>query len=155
MTRLVERCMPLLRYFLFVGGVLLALLFISDALLPKLTVADRASANLPVIRIVSDRKPPERIVYDTSLPTIIPPHLANTDLNIRDAGNVGDPAAKERERAALAQLSDAKQLQAPDSRKREARQHRRYRVARRRLAPAPAFMVARQWRFGWFGNSIW
>ena len=33
--------MPLMRYFFFVGGVLLALLFIPDAVLPKFPVADR------------------------------------------------------------------------------------------------------------------
>jgi hypothetical protein len=43
--------MPLARYFLFVGGVLLALLFVADALLPKLPAAETANANLPVIRI--------------------------------------------------------------------------------------------------------
>ena len=48
--------MPLARYFLFVGGVLLALLFLSDAYLPKLPAAERADTDLPVIRIHSDRK---------------------------------------------------------------------------------------------------
>ena len=56
--------MPLARYFLYVGGVLLALLFILDAYLPKIPVADRAMIDLPVIRIHSDRKWPERVVYE-------------------------------------------------------------------------------------------
>ena len=68
--------MPLARYFIFVGGVLLALLFVVDAYLPKLpaTVSDRAEAGTDksIIRIHSDRKWPERIVFDTSLPTIVP-----------------------------------------------------------------------------------
>jgi len=74
--------MPLARYFFFVGGVLLALLFIADACLPNLPVADRASTDLPVIRIHSNRKWPERVVYDTSLPTIIPAQIANTNASI-------------------------------------------------------------------------
>ena len=67
--------MPLLRYFVFVGGVLLALLFISDAVLPKQPLPgflSVASADLPLVRIHSERKWPERIVFDTSLPTVKP-----------------------------------------------------------------------------------
>jgi len=72
--------MPLLRYFVFVGGALLALLFISDAVLPKqplpsfLSVA--SSSDLPLVRIHSERKWPERIVFDTSLPTVKPAVMA-------------------------------------------------------------------------------
>jgi hypothetical protein len=67
--------MPLLRYFVFVGGVLLALLFISDAVLPKQPLPgflSVASSELPLVRIHSERKWPERIVFDTSLPTVKP-----------------------------------------------------------------------------------
>ena len=65
--------MPLARYFLYVGGVLLTLVFILDACLTsKLPVIERSHANSPVIRIHSDRKWPERIVFDTTLPTIVP-----------------------------------------------------------------------------------
>ncbi len=39
--------MLLVRYFFFVGGVLLALLFISDAYLPKLPVGKR---RMPICR---------------------------------------------------------------------------------------------------------
>jgi hypothetical protein len=85
--------MPLARYFLSVGVVLLALLFAADAYLPKLAVAARANADLPVIRIHihSDQKWPARVVYDTSLPTIIPTQIANTDADVMvaDAGAGG------------------------------------------------------------------
>src|SRR3954466_1532510 len=65
--------MPLARYFLLVGGVLLALIFVSDLYLPKSPVAERAAdIDRQVIRIHSDRKWPERIVLDTSLATITP-----------------------------------------------------------------------------------
>ena len=71
--------MPIARYFLFVGGVLLALLLISDAYLPKLPVAHSVDAGLPLIRIHTDRKWPERVVFDTSHPAIIPVQIANTE----------------------------------------------------------------------------
>jgi hypothetical protein len=67
--------MPLGRYFLFVGGTLLALLFAVNAYLPSPVVAGAtvADAVRPVVRIHSTQKLPERIVIDTSIPTIVPP----------------------------------------------------------------------------------
>ena len=68
--------MPVARYFLFVGGVLLALLFALDAFAPQqMAVAGNAAPSIDktVVRIRSDQKLPERVVYDTSLPTIVPP----------------------------------------------------------------------------------
>jgi hypothetical protein len=61
--------MPVARYFLFVGGALLALLLAFNAFLPQ--EAAVASNDVPtidktVVRIRSDQKPPERVVYDTS-----------------------------------------------------------------------------------------
>src|SRR5271168_4324149 len=66
--------MPLMRYFMYVGGALLALLFIADACLPPLPVAkaSRSATDLSVIRIHSDTKWPERVVFDTTRPTIMP-----------------------------------------------------------------------------------
>ena len=45
--------MPLLRYFVFVGGALVALLLVSNAVLPKLPVAEvtNTASELPMIRI--------------------------------------------------------------------------------------------------------
>ncbi|WP_375762543.1 hypothetical protein ACE10W_05000 [Bradyrhizobium sp. B025] len=67
--------MPIVRYFLFVGGLLLALLFAADQYLPD--PGGRASPSDPdrtIIRIASARSLPEKIVFDTSqradLPTI-------------------------------------------------------------------------------------
>ena len=73
--------MPWFRYFVFIGGALLAFLFISDAYAPKeALVNEQASdAERSILRIRSDQKWPERIVLDTSLPTISPPQeLAST-----------------------------------------------------------------------------
>ena len=67
--------MPLARYFLCVGGVLLALLFMVSAELPKVpaTQATNTVAELPMIRIHTDRKWPERVVFDTSIPAATEP----------------------------------------------------------------------------------
>ena len=68
--------MPIFRYFVFVGGALLALLFAADYVLPSQPVAQAvvtASNDQPLIRIRSDRHLPERVVLDTSQPTIAAP----------------------------------------------------------------------------------
>ena len=148
--------MPLARYFLFVGGVLLALLFISDAYLPKLPVADSAHTELPVIRIHSDRKWPERVAYDTSLPAVIPAQITNTKASLPASAKVADISAKTQVREAFAQLqrSDARQLQQSEPKKAEPKLQHQRKIAKRRPAP-PMILVARQPQFGWFGNSIW
>lgn len=68
--------MLLARYFLSVGGVLLALLFITDAVAPKVPAAATDSNDLgtdkAVIRIHTDRKWPEPVVFDTNVPAIAP-----------------------------------------------------------------------------------
>ena len=148
--------MPLARYFIYVGGVLLALLFILDAYLPELPVAGRENIHLPVIRIHSDRKWPERIVYDTSLATIVPAPVASKEADVHIPATAADVSVKVREREAFAQLqsSDAKQLQLTDRKKRELKLQHERKIAKRRAAP-PTVMVARQSQFGWFGNSVW
>src|SRR6476620_12147509 len=72
--------MPVARYFLFVGGILLALLFALDAFAPQqMAVAGNTapSINKTVVRIRSDQKLPERVVFDTSLPAIVAPAAAS------------------------------------------------------------------------------
>jgi hypothetical protein len=68
--------MPILRYFVFVGGALLALLFAANFALPQAPVGESivtSSNDVPLIRIRSDRKLPERVVLDTSQPAVVPP----------------------------------------------------------------------------------
>jgi hypothetical protein len=137
--------MPLPRYFLFVGGVLLALLIVVDALLPKLPVAETANASLSVIRIHTDQKWPERIVFDTSIPPIIPAQIDNAD--------VGAPAnAQVREAFAQMRRPDAQPLQQSEPKKLKPEPLRKQKVAKRR---AGKVLLARHPQFGWFGNSIW
>jgi hypothetical protein len=147
--------MPLARYFFFVGGVLLALLFIADACLPNLPVADRASTDFPVIRIHSNRKWPERVVYDTSLPTIIPAQIANTNASIPPPEVVADISANAQVREAFAQLQPSKaELRQYKLKTLEPKLQRKRKIAKRRVAPSMD-LVARQPQFGFFGNSIW
>jgi hypothetical protein len=147
--------MPLARYFSYVGGVLLALLFILDAYLPKIPVDEKVHANLPVIRIHSDRKWPEIIVFDTSIPTIIPARIASSEPSVPAPQRTSEVAVKAGGREAFAQMqpSDTRLLQPPSPKKREPKLQRRSRIARKYTPPR--FTSARQWQFGWFGQSAW
>src|SRR5437879_1214628 len=68
--------MRLARYFVFVGGALMALLLAFDLFSPK-AVADNSvqsagTVDKSTLRIKSEQKWPERIVFDTTQPTIGP-----------------------------------------------------------------------------------
>jgi hypothetical protein len=77
--------MPVIRYFVFVGGVLVALLFAIDRYLPMPPETGHASdPDKTIIRIRSARSLPEKIVFDTR-PQTAPPVLANSD-PVPDAG---------------------------------------------------------------------
>src|SRR5437762_2661576 len=80
--------MPLARYFLFVGGTLLAMLFAINAYFPTPVVSGATAAPVldpgrPVVRIHSAQKLPERIVMDTSLPTIVPPPVTVAEAPVK------------------------------------------------------------------------
>jgi len=130
--------MLLARYFLSVGGVLLALLFVADAVVPKVPAAATDSNDLgtdkAVIRIHTDRKWPEPVVFDTSVEAVVPPPAP-----------VADAPAKTRVREAFAQLV------APEPKKPEAKPQRKRKIARNRVAP-PIIQVAQQPRFGFFNT---
>jgi hypothetical protein len=151
-----RRQMPLLRYFLYVGGALLALLFISNAYLPKLPVEASADYDLPVVRIHSDRKWPERVVFDTSQPTIVPQQTASAVANVPAPARIADVSAKANPRDSFAQLqpSDQTQAQPADLKKPEKKVVRKRRIAKRRAAP-PVMLVAQQPQFSLFGTSTW
>jgi hypothetical protein len=147
--------MPVARYFLFIGGALLALLFAIDALVPQqAVVASQAapSVDKTVVRIRSDQKLPERVVYDTSLPTIVPPPTMT-------AQAVAPPApsatAQARVRETFAQYVPA------EAKKPEPQVQRKRKIARSRPAPPmlfgqpPQMRVAQQSHFGFFGGPNW
>jgi hypothetical protein len=144
--------MPVARYFLFVGGVLLALLFALDAFAPQqVAVASNSAASIDktVVRIRSDQKPPERVVYDTSLPTIVPP-AAKTQIA---AAPVADTDAQARVRDTFAQFvpAEAKKLEKQAGAQAQ-RKRKVVRVAKARSAQ-PIRVAQQQQHFGFFGNT--
>jgi hypothetical protein len=143
--------MPRARYFLYVGGVLLALLFIADSYLPKLPNTEKADSHLPTIRLHSDQKWPERVVYDTRLPPLIPAPIANTQAGPAMAGS-----AEARKFEAFAQLkpSYSGQLQPSNPEKRELKQQRQRKTARKHATPRTR-LVWRQPQLGWVAYGTW
>ena len=138
--------MPVARYFLLVGGVLLALLFLLNEVLPQLPVAERVAesgSNKSVIRINSDRKWPERVVFDTNMPTIVPP--------------IAPALVAKAEAAVSAQargLQAFAQLKPSEPSKPEPKPQPKRKIAKTRVAP-PMVVVAQQPRFGFFANDTW
>jgi hypothetical protein len=146
--------MPVARYFLFVGGILLALLFALDAFAPQqMVVAGNAtpSINKTVVRIRSDQKLPERVVYDTSLPTIVPPAAA-TQIAAAPAAPAADVGAQAQVRDTFAQFvpAEAKLEKQPES-----QAPRKRKIAK--IRPALPMRVAQQphFGFGFFGSNTW
>jgi hypothetical protein len=152
--------MPIARYFLFVGGVLLALLLAVDALFPQqAVVASRGASSIDktVVRIRSDQKPPERVVYDMSLPTIVPP-AAKTQ--VAAAVPAAELNAQARVRDTFAQFvpAEAKKLDKKLEKQAEAQAPRKrkvVRVAKVRSAQQPMRFAQQQQpqHFGFFGNT--
>jgi hypothetical protein len=147
--------MPVARYFLYVGGVLLALLFGVDAFAPKEPAASSIAAvaapeTNPTLRIRSDHKWPERVVYDTSLPTIVPPKVEVAAAAVVPAP-VAEMPAKARVRESFAQFRPA------DDPKHEVKPLPKRKVAKVRTAPPtqPMVRVAQQPHFGFFASNIW
>jgi hypothetical protein len=133
-NRAVTNQVPLGRYFLFVGSLLLGMLFIADWYLPSASSQiffREARVDKSIIRIKSAHKWPEPIVFDISLPTIVPPPLPV----LAKAPVISQP------REALAQLNSplpkASEYRAPVRVKRKvAKQARPTRMAAAYRAPA-------------------
>jgi hypothetical protein len=67
--------MPLARYFVFVGGGLMAVLIAFDLFSPKAAAdvgAQSAVVDKSTLRIKSDQRWPERVVFDTAQPAAAP-----------------------------------------------------------------------------------
>jgi hypothetical protein len=120
---------PLGRYFLWVGSVLLAMFFIADRVWPTAApapvnevVAMQAPTdpgNSMILRIQSARKWPDKIVFDTSIPTMVPPPVV--------AAIAAPAAASEAAASPLEARAEMKQAVPPVSPppKRLAKVHRR------------------------------
>lgn len=165
--------MPIFRYFIFVGGALLALLFAANFALPASPIAEAvATANneQPMIRIRSDRHLPERVVLDTTQPTIAAP-VVNMAAVVApqqpvQADVLAEMSAKARVRETFAQFTqtvpkaDAASAKKTDARPQVLAQapqaQSRRRVARMHPAPQPGrsmMLVAQQPHFGLFDTT--
>jgi hypothetical protein len=144
--------MPLARYFLYVGGILLALLVIAHVCLPALPLSEAAGVPSPVIKIYSDQRWPERIVLDTSA-SVIAPVQTSQPATETHATQVLDSPVRARDALAYLQPAVAGQPDASDSRKHDPKKQHPRKTSRRR-APG-AFQVARHPPFGAFGFFGW
>jgi hypothetical protein len=136
--------MLILRYFVFVGGALIALLFAADAYAPKSEVASVTDGvDRSVIRIHSDRKWPERVVFDTSAPTITAAPAAQAEASVPAPANVAgiSPTARVRETFAQFVPVEAKKP-APKARV----------ATKSRAAP---MRFAQHQRVGFMANNVW
>jgi hypothetical protein len=151
-----------MRYFVFVGGALLALLLIVNACLPALPVAQTSqqTADLSVIRIHSSQKWPERVVFDTTRPTIAPAPVAvaaaaETPLPQKTAGAL--PLQKTAAAQPLkGQVRDAyAQMPNPNEPRNAEAKRKKRSVAKNYAAPPPRMLVAQQPPVVLFGNNVW
>jgi hypothetical protein len=167
--------MPIFRYFVFVGGALLALLLAVSFVAPASSVTQAvatASNDQPLIRIRSDRHLPERVVLDTSQPTIAPPAVKTATVaapqppDTASAAALAEMSAKARVRETFAQFTPGSQADAAAVKKTDAKPQQappKRKVARAHPAPqyqygGPQYgrpmMVAQQPHFGLF-NTTW
>ena len=145
--------MPLMRYFVFVGGALLALLFIANACLPALPATEArsaaAAADLSVIRIHSNTKWPERVVFDTSRPTITPvpaPVMAEA-APVPEPAKAATPPLKTGVREAFAQVQTIPAHVEP--------KRKRKTIARNYGYGGQQRIVVAQQRPAFFGAGLW
>ena len=162
--------MPLLRYFLYVGGALLSLILIANLVLPQesLPATLTSATELPTVRIQSDRKLPERIVFDTSstvatapVPVLPAPKVAAVAAPAPSPAVTAEMSAKARVREAFAQLPPSEEVSEPkmDQMARvvvpapqmyKVKPPPKRVVAPRPYMPRPLAMVAQQPHFGSF-----
>ncbi len=114
--------MPLLRYFLYVGGALLSLILIASVVLPQepLPGTLTSATELPAIRIQADRKLPDPIVFDTSLtavtapvPVLAAPKVVAAAAPAPVPAVTAEMSAKARVREAFAQLPPSEDVSEP------------------------------------------
>ena len=140
--------MFLVRYFLYTGGVLLALLFLVTWYSPAVQTpvagqVQETSLDKEILRIRSAQKWPQKIDFDTSIPTIVPPPTL-----VAKAPAPPPPfvAAEALNKSVLNAHAEAKTAQAKPPRKVAAARHRAYRPAPQQFGPYP---VASAWSPWW------
>jgi hypothetical protein len=140
--------MPLARYFVFVGGALMALLFAFDFFSPR-AVADNgvhsaATVDKSTLRIRSEQKWPERIVLDTTQPTVVP-KAAQAPATVQAALPGPDPAP---EMTAQARVRETFAQFVPVEPKKDT-------VAKKRKTAKAPGQPVRVARTNFFGPSAW
>ena len=147
--------MPVLRYFMFVGGALLALLLIANAWLPAVPSAEGTLPTIDhsTIRIHSDHKWPERVVFDTTRPTITPapaPTIVAEAPSLPKSEN--DQHSKGQTREAFAELHPNP---SPDEHRNREQKRKRKSVAKSHAWPQRMMVAQQQRPFFLFGNNVW
>jgi hypothetical protein len=153
--------MLVLRYFGYVGGLLLALLFVCNAVLPKqpLSAVASSGADLPAIRIHSDKKWPERVVFDTTMaPVSSPVTIAKADPPAAAKLEAPSFTAKAHVREAFAQFTPAESKPAikPET-KAELKPQPKHKAASKVAkvhVGRPLVLASQQPRYGWI-DSTW
>jgi hypothetical protein len=146
--------MPLGRYFVYTGGVLLALLLaISWYWQPQPTTQPaRAEIERPPIRIETQHRWPRAVVFDTTQPTIVPPAPA-PEVVAETPAATETPSAKS-SRDAMAMVQEPEPMAQPAK---PAAAPKRA-VRRAKVARAPASRVASYDMFGfpgWGSSPSW
>lgn len=138
--------MPLRRYFVFVGGLLLAFILLIDWYTPQTAArAGTGSVDRTTIRIHSAHQWPSAVVFDTTQPTIVPASTA-------EIAPDKSPARPAREALAQAQESDVLPTAVspvPASPKRVKRHTRVSRAPAARTASYDAFAFRPFFQSGW------
>jgi|SRR5882724_10496367 len=144
--------MPLARYFVFVGGALVALLFALDFFSPKASadigIHSAGPADKTTMRIRSEQKLPERIVFDTTQPTIVPKAAQTQTAQTTQAALPGPEPAPEITPKARVRETFA-QFVPVEPKKPEATVAKKRKTAR---GPGQPVRIA---RYGYFGASTW
>jgi|SRR5712672_1555611 len=115
--------MPLLRYFTFVGGALMALLFVVSSCFPEAEAVTHHDVIRPVIRIASDKVGPPRVDFDTrvqtaAVPALVPdlmPQAPAREADAQLASPLPTPAAPiriERKKTRIAKRPDHQRMAA-------------------------------------------
>lgn len=140
--------MPLARYFVFVGGALMALLFVFDLFSPKaaadIGIHSGDGVDRSTVRIRSEQKWPERIVFDTTRSTIVAKAQAQTAqaaLPGPEPAPEITPKARVRETFAQFVPVEPKKAEGTVQKKRKAAK-----------GPGQPMRIA---RYGYFGTSTW
>jgi hypothetical protein len=149
--------MPLVRYFLLVGGALLLVLLVAGACLPSLPVVEQVEMQRTKIRIHTEMKPPERVVFDTSMPAVTPsPEPVTAETAAPGLPSADDVSAKAWQAFAHLQSSDVSRSKPADTKRPELKSAPSRKSETRKRAAAPRKVrLARQPQFDWFGGRMW